>query len=143
MPSCYVGKNSPIPARNSQIMTDQSQTATSFRAPLRTQDLSPGQRSLVELMRVHQFGRVENMSIRAGQPVIDQNLKVVRVACLGGENDPLKLTNAQLKRQVRDLFDELARLENGTVIRLEFRHGLPFLLESTPTLVHGHGLQWD
>src|SRR5580704_18489370 len=107
-------------------MTDQSQTATTFRAPRRTQDLSPGQRSLVELMRVHQFGRVENMSIRAGQPVIDQNLKVVRVACLGGENDPLKLTNAQLKRQVRDLFDELARLENGTVIRLEFRHGLPF-----------------
>jgi hypothetical protein len=135
MPSCYVGKISPIPARNSQIMTDQSQTATRFRAPLRTQDLGSGQRSLVELMRVHQFGRVENMSIRAGQPEIDQNLKIVRVVCLGGQNEPLKLTNAQefeLKRQVRDLFDELARLENGTVIRLEFRHGLPFLLETTP-----------
>lgn len=107
MPSCYVGKNSPIPARNSQIMTDQSQTATSFRAPRRTQDLSPGQRSLVELMRAHQFGRVENMSIHAGQPVIDQDLKVVRVACLGGENGGTKFPRTdefELKRAICDLF---------------------------------------
>jgi hypothetical protein len=57
---------------------------------------------------------------------------------LGGERDPSKLTNAEdfeLKRQVRDLFDELARLENGIVIRFEFRHGLPFLLETTATVV--------
>lgn len=39
----------------------------------------------------------------------------------------------ELKRQVRDLFAELMRLENGTVIRLEFRHGLPFLLETAAT----------
>jgi hypothetical protein len=88
----------------------------------------------VELMHVHQFGRIENMSVRAGEPVLDSDVKVVRVVRLGGESDPLKLTNAEdfeLKIQVRDLFDELARLENGTVIRLEFRQGLPFLLETT------------
>jgi hypothetical protein len=37
--------------------------------------------------------------------------------------------------QVSDLFAELMRLENGTVIRLEFRHGLPFLLETTRMVV--------
>jgi hypothetical protein len=61
-------------------------------------------------------------------------VKVVRVARLGGESQGTKVTGAgefELKRQVRDLFDELARLKNGTVIRLEFRHGLPFLLETT------------
>jgi hypothetical protein len=39
-----------------------------------------------------------------------------------------------LKRQGRDLLEELERLQNGAVIRLEFRHGLPFLLETTPTV---------
>ena len=70
-----------------------------------------------------------------GEPILNSDVNVVRAARLGGESDPLKLTNAEdfeLKRQVRDLFDELARLENGTVIRLELRHGLPFLIETTP-----------
>jgi hypothetical protein len=35
-----------------------------------------------------------------------------------------------MKRPVRDLFDELSRLGDGTVISLEFRHGLPFRLET-------------
>jgi hypothetical protein len=116
-------------------MTDQSQTVARFQAPQKTQELSPGQRSLVELMHVHQFGRIQNMPVRDGQPILDSTVNVVRVARLGGESDPRTLTNAEdfeLKRQVRDLFDELARLENGTVIRLEFRHGLPFLIETTP-----------
>jgi hypothetical protein len=91
----------------------------------------------MELMRAHQFGRIENMPVRAGEPLFDSDVKVVRIVRLGGESDPSKLTNAEhfeLKRQVRDLFDELARLENGMVIRLEFRHGLPFLIEMTPRL---------
>jgi hypothetical protein len=71
------------------------------------------------------------MSIRAGQPVLDRNVRVVRVARLGGENGTSEVASRdnELKRPVRDLFDELARLQNGTVISLEFRHGLPFLLE--------------
>ena len=100
------------------------------------QDLSRGQRSLLDLMRVHQFGRIENMLVRAGEPVFNIDVEVVRIVRLGGESDLSKLTNAEefeLKRQVRDLFNELARLQNGTVIRLEFRHGLPFLLETTPS----------
>src|SRR3984893_13825816 len=123
-----------------KVMIDQLQTFSGLQAPLRAQDLSPGQRSLVELMHLHQFGRIENMPVRGGQPILDRDVKVVRVARLGGESDPLKLTNAEefeLKRQIRDLFHELARLENGTVVRLEFRHGLPFLLETTPSAVSG------
>lgn len=87
-------------------------------------------------MRVHQFGRIENMSIRAGQPVIDQDLKVVRVACLGGESGRMKLPGSdefELKRAVCDLFDELERLGHGTVVRLDFKRGLPRRLETMPT----------
>jgi hypothetical protein len=86
----------------------------------------------VDLIREHQFGRIENMSVRAGQPILDRELKVVRVARLGGERGP-NVPGAdefELKQSVRDLFEELARLGNGIVVRLDFRHGLPFLMET-------------
>jgi len=58
----------------------------------------------------------------------------VRVACLGGESGGTKLPSGEfeLKRAVCDLFDELARLGEGTVVRLEFKRGLPCRLETTP-----------
>jgi hypothetical protein len=83
-------------------------------------------------MSEHQFGRVENMSVRAGQPILDRDVKVVRVAHLSGKSGGTKATytdDFELKRSIRNLFDELVRLGNGNVIRLEFRHGLPFLIE--------------
>ena len=101
------------------------------------QDLSPAQRWLVDLMHLHQFGRIENMAVRGGEPILNNDVKVVRVARLGSGTDGAKVTRTEFesKKQVRDLFEELAQLENGTVILLEFRHGLPFLLETTPRVV--------
>ena len=69
--------------------------------------------------------------------LISSDVKVVRVARSGG-GDAAKVTRTdefELKRQVRDLFEELERLHDGTVIRLEFRHAVPFLLETTPSVV--------
>jgi hypothetical protein len=98
----------------------------------RSEDLSAQQRSLVEMMRVHQFGRIENMRVLAGQPILDEDVRVVQVARLGGENSISEVAcEFELKQPVRDLFDRLARLQDGVVISLEFRHGLPFLLETT------------
>jgi hypothetical protein len=119
-------------------MRDKS--ARPLQPSLRTRDLSPEQRSLLEIMRVHQFGRIENMSIRAGQPVIDQDLKVVRVASLGGESNGTNLLGSdefELKRVVCDLFNEFARLDHGTVVKLEFKRGLPCRLEITPHVMPG------
>ena len=87
-------------------------------------------------MQKHQFGRIENMPVRDGKPVLDCNMKVVHVARLGSEHDRTKAVASnefELKKQVRDLFEEMERLQDGTVIRLEFRHGLPFLLETAAT----------
>jgi len=85
------------------------------------------------LMRKHQFGRLENMSIRDGQPIFDRDMKLVRITRLGSERSRMYVTTGddfELKSQIRELFEELDRLQDGTVIRLEFRHGLPFLLET-------------
>ena len=103
----------------------------------RSGDLSAQQRSLLDMMRMHQFGRVENMRVLSGQPILDHDVRVVQVARLGSENATNEVASEEfeLKLPVRDLFDRLARLENGTITRLEFRHGLPFLLETTATVV--------
>jgi hypothetical protein len=109
----------------------------------RSGELSAQQRSLLEIMREHQFGRVENMPVRAGQPILGRELKVVRVSRLGGESGGTKPPGPdefELKRAVCDLFDELARLGNGTVVKLEFKRGLPCRLETTPHEMPGtHG----
>lgn len=99
-----------------------------------TRDLSPQQRALLEMIRTHQFGRIEDMQIREGQPELDRDLRVIRTARLGGESLTTRIQVAEdfeLKQAFCDLFDELERLNNGMVIKLEFRHGLPFLLETS------------
>jgi hypothetical protein len=119
------------------MTTNQSQTASTLQGPLVAQHLSPARRSLVDLMHLHQFGRIENMPIRDGQPILDSTVNVVRVARLTGNGHGTTSVAGdefELKRPVRELFTELARLGNGTVIRLEFRHGLPFLLETAATV---------
>ena len=53
--------------------------------PRTTRDLTAAERFLLQIMRENQFGRVENLRVQAGQPLLDRGVKVVRVARLGGE----------------------------------------------------------
>src|SRR5438874_1185944 len=95
--------------------------------PRTTRDLMAAQRLLLRIIREHRFGRIENVIVQDGRPLLDQDTKIVRVARLGGESGGTAASNTddefELKQPVRDLFDELARLGNGVIIRLEFRHG--------------------
>jgi hypothetical protein len=100
--------------------------------PRTTKDLTADQLRLVLIMRDYNFGRIENMAIRTGQPVFDGRVKIVRVARFGGERGRAQVTRAdefELNRAICRLFEELAKLGHGTVVSLEFRHGLPFKLE--------------
>jgi len=114
-----------------KLLTDLASPVISRTA----RSLSAQHRSLVEMMSEHQFGRIENMSIRAGQPVLDGNMRIVRVARLGAGSEVGKIPRSddfELKKAVCDLLDELEHLQNCMVVLLEFKHGLPFLLETTP-----------
>jgi hypothetical protein len=105
-----------------------------------TRDLTPAQLLLLRIMSEHRFGRLENLPIQDGQPVLDRGVKVVRVARLGGNSGGTTVPSTdefELKQAVCDLFDELARLRYGEIVRLEFRHGLPFLLETIAGAVAG------
>ena len=101
-----------------------------------TRDLTSAQRWLLEVMTDHQFGRIENLAVRGGEPLFDQNVRIVRSARLGGGDGGTVVSRSdeyELKQAVCHLFDELMRLQEGWVVRLEFRHGLPFLLETVAT----------
>jgi hypothetical protein len=105
-----------------------------------TKDLTAAQLRLVLIMSEYQFGRVENMAVRAGQPHLNSEVRVVRVARLGGASGGINVPTAidfELKQSVCDLLDELVRFQNGTILKLEFRHGLPYLLEITASTIQG------
>jgi hypothetical protein len=98
-----------------------------------TQDLTPAQRGLLEIMREHQFGRIENWRVEAGQPILRPDTKIVRVARINGSGDIPEGSiqgEFELRPAVRDLLDQLEKLSSAMVLRLEFRHGLPCLLET-------------
>ena len=116
-------------------MTNQSPRPhiTDLPSDLTIRGLSAELRNLVELMREYQFGRIENMAVRAGQPILNREVRLIRIARLGSASvdpRPSVSDDFQPKRAFRDLFDAFERLNNGIVIKLEFRHGLPFLLEA-------------
>ena len=93
--------------------------------------LSPGRKRLVEMMQRLNFGRIENLVIRGGEPVFHPPPRVVREVKFCAENGPnakAGLTEFSLKSQVRDLFAHLDRLDTGTVWALQVKHGLPFLM---------------
>jgi hypothetical protein len=99
--------------------------------PLYKSGLSEGRRRLLELMQALNFGRIEGLPVRGGEPVLEPPPRAVREIKLGGENGPRPEAGRPdfpLKRQVGELFAHLAAVGDGTVEVLEVRHGLPVRL---------------
>ncbi|HOM98863.1 MAG TPA: hypothetical protein PLM33_01270 [Acidobacteriota bacterium] len=91
--------------------------------------LTPARRRLLELMQEINFGRIEGLAVRGGEPVLDPPPRVVREIKFGGENGPRRELGSDdfaLKAQAVEFFAHLSRLGDGTVEILEIKHGLPF-----------------
>ena len=90
--------------------------------------LSPARRRLLEICQEINFGRLENLSIRDGEPVLDPLPSIVQQLKFGGENGPrpeLGAPDFQLTKQHGDLFDYFDQLQNGVIATLEVQYGLP------------------
>jgi len=97
--------------------------------PAHFADLSEGRRRLLRLMREVHFGVIEDLEIRGGEPVFSPAPRVVREIKFGGENDPrpeAAVKDLTAKTQVTELFDSLTAIGDGTIGRLEVKHGIPF-----------------
>ena len=115
-------------------------TTPSSRLNRTTRDLTIAQRWLIQIMAEYQFGRIENLRVVNGQPAPEQRMSIIRSARLGRIEGGLKvpaMDDSELKKEVWDLFDEIEQLREGYIVRLEFRHGLPFHLETTAATALG------
>ncbi|HLH16243.1 MAG TPA: hypothetical protein VKX45_03440 [Bryobacteraceae bacterium] len=93
--------------------------------------LSAPRRRLLETMQRLNFGRIEDLEIRKGEPVFNPAPRIIQDIKLGGENGPrpeLDRSDFVLKSQVAEFFDYLSRLGDGLVESIEVKHGLPFKL---------------
>ena len=94
--------------------------------------LSPSHCRLVELMRRLNFGRIEELIVRDGEPIFEPATKVVQKVKIGGENGPrpeLSCDDFLLKKQTIELLQAISDLGEGTVLAIDVKHGLPFAVE--------------
>jgi hypothetical protein len=90
--------------------------------------LSPARRELLRRCQRLNFGRIEGLIIRDGEPLFDPPPRVVREVKIGGRNEPRPEFNCDdfsLKAEVVEFFEHLDRIANGVVEMLEVRAGLP------------------
>ncbi len=101
--------------------------------PVRTKNtLSPARRHLVQLLQKINFGRIEGLVVRAGEPVLDPPPVTVREHKFAGDNGPrpeIGRADYALKNQVADLMHLLDEVRDGTITVLTVKHGLPFHAE--------------
>jgi len=91
--------------------------------------LTPSQQKLLAEMQRINFGRIFDLTVRDGQPVMDPPPRVVREIKFGGDNGPrpeVAKADFTLKAQVRDLFVQLEALGDGVIPCIEIQRGLPF-----------------
>lgn len=91
--------------------------------------LSPERQRLIRDMQRINFGRMECLVIRNGDPVSAPKPRKQFEIKFGSENGPrpeVGMADFALKQQVVELFAMFDRLGNGTIDVLEIKHGLPF-----------------
>lgn len=100
--------------------------------PPRTRPLSPACRSLLELIRWVNFGRIEELAVRGGDPVFDPPPRVVRAVRLaqpGPSRHQSTRTPSTLRREEIGLVQELATIGTGVIHVIKIHDGLPVALE--------------
>jgi hypothetical protein len=94
--------------------------------------LSPNRRRLLEAMQRLNFGRIEDLEIRSGEPTFSPAPRIIQDIKLGGVDNgrrpELDREDFVLRSCVIELFDHLEHLGDGTVSAIEVRYGLPVRL---------------
>jgi len=100
---------------------------------IRKSDLTPCQRQLVERIQHLRYGRIENLVVRDGEPVIERGTtKVIRSVSFGEQNDPhpsIEQDGMTLKTKVVHLLEHLKAIGNGVIDVIHVGGGLPAKME--------------
>lgn len=110
----------------------------------RKAQLSVRWQRLVELLATVQFGRLETLPVKRGEPVLGPSTRILHELTLGkGLPRPGSHPNQDylLKQEILDLIACFNALGDGVVECLHVRHGLPFRLEIEDRLDAQGGLE--
>jgi hypothetical protein len=100
--------------------------------PITKSSLSEAQGRLVELLQNLNFGRIEGLQVKGGEPTFEPAPRIVRKLKIGGENGPRRenaLPDFWLKQQTSEMLEAIAELGEGVILSIEVKHGLPFAME--------------
>ena len=93
-------------------------------------------RWLVDTCRQLGFGRIERLTVEKGLPCRTPSPRIVREIkfCSDGAERPSGNGDFQLKSQVVEMLQAIARLPDGEIEAIEVKHGLPFrmIVEEAP-----------
>jgi len=95
----------------------------------RYQELSPERKRLVRQMQRINFGRIERLEVKNGEPVSDPPTRIVQEVKFGGDNQSraeIEESDFPLKSQVLDLLQRIDEIRDGQIDLVEIKHGLPF-----------------
>ena len=90
--------------------------------------LTPARKRLVELMQEINYGRIEGLHVRDGEPVFDPPPTVMRLFLFGKDNGPNESRGNDgfaLKRKVAELFEVFDRERFLSIHELMIDNGLP------------------
>ncbi|MDD5728836.1 MAG: hypothetical protein PHV59_09750 [Victivallales bacterium] len=98
---------------------------------MRKNELSVSQRKLLELMRQVGYGRINNLTVEKGDPVISPESSIERDLKLDAEDIRIKTADDfQLKKKAIKFFDQLMKIKNGFIRKVEIRGGLPIQIQT-------------
>jgi hypothetical protein len=95
---------------------------------LRFAQLSPARQALVRLLQTVNYGQIQGLGVRGGDPIFEPAPVVVIDAKLYRDDWPrpeLALADFELRNDVRRLMARLDNAKNGLIQRIEVQAGLP------------------
>jgi hypothetical protein len=101
--------------------------------------LSTRQKQLLETMQKMNFGRIEGLLIRGGEPIFEPPPRITKDVKFGsGDNSArpeFAVNDFALKREHIELFEHLQQVGDGRIESIEIKAGLPFRLTTVETRI--------
>jgi hypothetical protein len=90
--------------------------------------LSAPRQALVRLLQSINFGHIEGLEVRCGEPVFSPAPTVLVEVKLDSESEPrweTNLTDFELRAELTRLMQQLDLLGDGAIDRIDVRYGVP------------------
>ncbi len=99
-----------------------------MRTNMHLRQLTAPRQTLVRLFQSINYGQVEDLEVRSGEPVFSPAPRVLIDVRLTGDEAPRpehELGDFALREEITRLIDRLAELGDGSVTVIEIRAGVP------------------